>query len=85
MSEIILPDIQHKPTGKECPYLEWDENIAVCKIHGQEFEPEGHKYTWEETPCGQHDQIGEPGADCRMGAFCRRKGYTGKDFIMENK
>ena len=43
--------------------------------HLQGDEPGGHScavhdYPWyKETPCFQHDQIGQPGAECRLGRF----------------
>ena len=79
---VILPDGKPKMSGEQCPYLKWDGDIAVCTIHGQEFELDGYKFGWEETPCGRHDQISKsPNDECRMGAHLRKKGLTGKAFL----
>lgn len=78
----ILPDGRVKESGVECPFLRWSpDGEAVCEIHGTEARIEGECIPWEETPCGRFDQIGEPGAPCRVGAWLRRQGRTGKEFV----
>lgn len=60
---------------KECQWLGWDSENASCTVHEVGY--------YEETPCFSHGQIGLPGADCRMGAYLRKEGKTGKDFVKE--
>ena len=54
--DVILPTGVFKPTGQPCPYLEWEEDKAICSLHGQSFdlEHDGHTdhYDWEEHLVG---------------------------------
>lgn len=79
---VVTPDGLAKVSGVPCPYLSWDRDQAVCKIHDQSFVIAGETYKWEETPCGQFTQIeATKDAPCRMGKFLRDSGKTGKDFL----
>jgi len=86
-SAVILPTGIPKFSNQPCPYLEWEEEKAICKIYGQSFdiEHDGHTYhyTWKETPCGRHSQIEHTNTLCRMGEYLRGRGKSGKDFIQE--
>jgi len=63
--DVIVPlsstTAAYKPSGKRCWNLSYKNGKAVCKIHNKKF--------YKGSPCSQHTQIGEPGADCRMGAY----------------
>lgn len=80
---VILPDGQYKPSGVECPNLDWDEEgKARCTIYGQSFFIAYETVKWEDTPCGQYSQIeATPQDKCRMGAHLLGQGKNGKIFI----
>lgn len=77
--DVILPNGDHKPNNVECPYLKWKDHIAVCTIHGKNWEIKEengivHKGVWEETPCGQFSQIEtNPNTPCRVGVHITKK------------
>ena len=55
-------NLKAKHTGDRCQHLRGDQKGEYsCAIHN---------YPWyHRTPCAAHDQIGKPGAPCRMGVF----------------
>jgi len=69
---VDLPDLNsevslmHKESGKECPHLSWEGDIAICGVYDKDW--------YERTPCVSHTQI-EASIDnpCRLGEYFRNK------------
>lgn len=67
----------HKTTGVACPHLEWEGEVATCKIH--------HLDWYVETPCFSHTQIERKDSPCRTGEYLLKKGINFKERLSEGK
>ncbi|NPV62458.1 MAG: hypothetical protein HPY61_07490 [Methanotrichaceae archaeon] len=52
-----------KPSGSVCPHLQFEDGLAVCRIH--------HLSCYSGTPCDQFEQIGREDDVCVMGGYFR--------------
>lgn len=60
--KFVEENLKVKHTGDRCQHLRGEEKGKYsCAIHDRRW--------YKKTPCATHDQIGMPGAPCRMGAY----------------
>lgn len=64
----------HKPTGYQCPYLEWHNGNAFCAIHHYEW--------YKELPCYSHNFNTKK---CMLGEYVKNNSELTKNIQEKEK
>ena len=75
LEDALEECFMHKPSGMQCPHLEWVNDKAHCRVH---------ELSWFGlTPCHRHTQIERsPDVVCRTGEYMFGKGKKVYDEIL---
>jgi len=61
---FIAPDLSEFPLlDQPCKFLRYKKDKAICEIHDDEI--------FKDSSCERYQQIGAPGAPCRMGHYIK--------------